>query len=316
MKFYNPTDKAITDAHRKLFHQGANLIVSQDDFSAALWFKNTPVYENKNIGTIGGLEIDDSPEASDFISSCVNHLHQKYNCTTVVGPMNGNTWQEHRLVLESNGRDPFFMEPIECMHFHDTFLAAGFSLFSQYSSSSVDLTLNQKNYTSLENRLIKSGICIRKINMENFVHDLNAIYDLSLASFSDNFLYTSISRNSFLMKYLSSRDHIDPDFILMAERKGQLVGYVFCIPDLIAQQLDKKPSVIIKTLAALPEHSLSGIGTLLVTKAQKIAKKKGYTEALHALQYENNSSRRISKRFNARVFRRYGLMAKSFSHTL
>ena len=315
MKFYTSTDKDLTEDHKKLFAQGAGTIASNENFYAALWFKNTPIYNGEHIGTIGGLEIDHSPAASNFLTACAQCLHQQHNCTTVVGPMNGNTWLQHRLILESTGRDPFFMEPMEQKHFHDAFLSAGFSLFSEYSSASIDLTIDQKNYERLENKLTKSGIRIRKIDMENFTDDLNALFDLSLISFSKNFLYTPISREQFLAKYLAARDHIDPDFVVVAERDGQLVAYVFALPDLAAPQFGKQPALIVKTLAALPDHTLSGIGTLLVAKAQQIAKDKGYTEAIHALQYESNSSKRISKRFTAETFRRYGLMVKSFPHS-
>lgn len=227
--------------------------------------------------------------------------------------MNGNTWLKHRLVIESNGRDPFLMEPMEPEYFYDVYEAAGFSVLSRYSSSVIDLTKDQKNYDALGNRLKKQGIKLRNISVENFERDLGTIFDLSLISFANNFLYTPLSKKSFVSKYLSSQEHIDTDFVILAERNDELVGYVFCMPDLMAHQYGKKPAMIVKTLAALPERSLAGLGTVLVAEAQQRAKKKGYTEAIHALQYESNSSLRISQRFDAVIFRRYALMLKSFA---
>ncbi|MCP5534995.1 MAG: GNAT family N-acetyltransferase [Akkermansiaceae bacterium] len=312
MNLHKPTSSNLTDTHRELFAQGADLIASTGSYLAGLWFNHTPIHGNHPIGTIGGCRLDDSADASRFLSDCASYLHQHHQCRTVVGPMNGNTWLQHRLVIESNGRDPFFMEPVEPGYFFNTFAATGFSVLSRYSSSTIDLTIPQKDYASMASRLGKNGVTFRSINPDAFAQDLTAIFDLSLISFSSNFLYTPLSKAAFVGKYMSTREHIDPDMVILAERDGGLMGYVFCMPDLIAHQLGKKPSVIIKTLAALPDRSLSGVGTVLVAKAQQIARDKGYTEAIHALQYESNSSLRISQRFKASVFRRYALMVKSF----
>ena len=139
---------------------------------------------------------------------------------------------------------------------------------------------------------MKKGVHLRPINPTQFAHDLSAIFDLSLISFSNNFLYTPLPKKTFVEKYMTSREHIDPDLVILAERDSRLVGYIFCTPDHLATQHGKPPAVIVKTLAALPDRTLSGLGTVLVAKAQQIAKEKGYTEAIHAMQHENNSSLR------------------------
>jgi len=71
------------------------------------------------------------------------------------------------------------------------------------------------------------------------------------------------------------------------------------------------PAIVVKTLAVLPDREFSGLGTVLVANVHQKAKDKGFREAIHALQYEKNSSLRISQRFNSQVFRRYALMESS-----
>lgn len=312
MKIIHPADLQVSDSQRALFMQGAGAIACEGGLSAALWHEHTPEHQGRKIGAIGACQLDDSPDAAEFLAACADHLQREHQCRTVVGPMNGNTWLQHRLILESNGRDPFLMEPVEPAHFLNVFRQAGFSVLSEYSSSSVDLTTSQNDHTVLAKRLLEKGISIRALEMSRFEHDLEAIFDVSLVSFSNNFLYTALSKEVFVGKYKQSKEHIDPDLVLLAERDGELMAYVFCMPDLLAVQAGKPPALIVKTLAALPDRSLSGLGSLLVGQVQQTATAKGYTEAIHALQYDDNSSRRISQRFNAQVFRRYGLMAKTY----
>ncbi len=312
MKIITPESSQCNAQHNVLFAQGAGCIAQCGDLSAALWFENTPSHEGRCIATIGECELDDSRQAIDFLGDCSDYLHEEHGCRTVVGPMNGNTWLRHRLILDNNGRAPFMLEPLEPSYFSQLFEAAGFSILSRYSSSVVDLNKPTSGYANLHKRLQQRGVSLRTIDFENFEKDLSAIFQLSLLSFSKNFLYTELPEEIFVGKYLSAKDQIDPDLVLLAEVNGELVGYVFCLPDLIAQQSGNTPALIIKTLASHPDRKLSGLGTVLVEEVQQRAKDKGYVEAIHALQYESNSSLRISQRFDAKVFRRYALMAKSY----
>lgn len=320
MKIITTSSADLSEGQRALFAQGAGAIASQGQLSAGLWFDHTPNYAGRPTGAVGGCQIDASPSSARFLSDCADFLHTRHQCQTVIGPMNGNTWLKHRFVLESNGRPPFLMEPTDPQHFRDTFEAAGFSILSRYSSSMIDLTCDQPEFTRLENKLQHAGVRIRNISPEQFEQDLTAIFRLSLLSFSNNFLYTPLDQASFIRTYKEARQMIDPELVLLAERQGELVAYVFCIPDhSTADQthntVSAQPSLIVKTLAALPERSLAGLGTVLVARAQQKAKTKGYQEAIHALQFENNASQRISQRFSATRFRRYALMAKSFPST-
>ncbi len=94
-----------------IFAQGAEAILSSGTCTAAIWCKNTPMLDGRTVGTIGACQLDHTPHAASFISACADILHHEYGCQTVVGPMNGNTWLQHRLVIESDGRPPFLMEP-------------------------------------------------------------------------------------------------------------------------------------------------------------------------------------------------------------
>lgn len=294
--------------HEALFAQGAGAVVKSGNNYAALWWEHTPELDGKEIGTIGACQLEHSADGAAFLTECAKILHQQYGKQIVVGPMNGNTWLRHRLVLESNSRDPFLMEPIEPDYFLELFQQAGFKQLSSYSSASIDLADKDHSLPQLAARLQKNGLEIRSIDMSCFEKELEAIFDVSLACFSHNFLYTPISKDLFIEKYKDAREHLDPNFVLLAERAGELVGYVFCMPDLLAKQNGKQVALIVKTLACKQERTYAGLGTLLVAKVHQRAMEQGYSEAIHALQYEKNSSHRISQRFDAKIFRRYGLM--------
>ena len=118
-------------------------------------------------------------------------------------------------------------------------------------------------------------------------------------------------RRNSCMPIRKVRDQVDPDFVRIAERDGVPCGFVFGIRDLEAEARGEKPAVIVKTLAVDPESRCAGLGSLLVDEVHAAAYEKGYTEAIHAMEHETNTSRKITGRYGGRVFRNYALVLPS-----
>lgn len=275
---------------------------------AALWWRETP---GDRLGTIGSFFAEDRAAAIRVLEAAMDQLRQN-GCTQAVGPMNGNTWRSYRFVDEPDGRKPFLLEPRNPAEYSSWWREAGFSELACYSSSVMPLDGTAVVSGLLKARLLRSGLLIRRMNAERYDAELRVIHRLSLKSFAHNFLYTPLDEESFLAAYQKVRSHVDPDLVRIAERDGIPCGFVFGIPDLEAVGRGEKPALIVKTLAVDPEARSAGLGSLLVDELHRIGRGKGYVEAIHALQHENNTSLKITGRHEGRVFRRYVL----FSHPL
>lgn len=301
MRIITPTSDLSTN-QKSIFMQGASYLLVQDDLQVGVWIEHTPHHAGAPAVSIGACLLE-GKGASDFLKDCILHIRKMHPDRPILGPLNGNTWMKHRLIIESNNRPAFLMEPMEPASLNEVFKEAGFEMLSRYSSSVIDLTEEQPCFERVEEIVAKQGIEIRQIDLENFESDLTKIYELSLAAFSNNFLYTPLPKQAFMQSYISAKDRIDPEFVLLAFKEETLIAFLFCMPDI------NPCALILKTLATSPDHRTAGLGTLLVAQAHQRAKEKGYTEAIHALQYESNSAQRISQRFNAVQFRTYGLMS-------
>ena len=265
--------------------------------------------DGANIGAIGDFEANDS-EATAILLECAADYLREQGCRIAVGPMNGNTWRSYRFVVESDGRGPFLLEPRNPAEFPGWWENAGFSVLSQYSSSVIPLDGSGTISPALRARLERSGVKIRELDPARYDEELGKIYQVSLKSFANNFLYTPLEEEAFLDAYRKVRDRVDPDFVRIAERDGVVCGFVFGIPDLEALARGEKPAVIVKTLAVDPDARCAGLGSLLVDELHRIGWEKGYTEAIHALQHETNTSLKITGRHHGEVFRRYALFSK------
>ncbi|RYD30445.1 MAG: N-acetyltransferase [Verrucomicrobiaceae bacterium] len=222
----------------------------------------------------------------------------------------GNTWRKHRFVIESNGRGPFLLEPRNPVEYPHLWEQAGFTILSRYSSSVMPLDGGEVIPAAVKARLARSGVTVRKLDPARYDDELRIIHAISLASFSGNFLYTPLPEEGFLQSYRKVREHVDADFVRIAERDGVPCGFVFGIPDLEAAARGEKPALIVKTLAVDPESRCAGLGSLLVVELHRTGQEKGYTEAIHALQHETNTSLKITGRHHGEVLRRYALFSR------
>ncbi|RYD30622.1 MAG: N-acetyltransferase [Verrucomicrobiaceae bacterium] len=277
--------------------------------SASLWWSSTPSLDGASIGTIGSFSATDAESTKSLLDHAADILRQ-HGCHRAVGPMDGNTWGKHRFVIRSNGRGPFLLEPRNPAGHPGWWEQAGFSILSRYSSSVMPLDGSEVISSAVRSRLLRSGIHVRKIDVSRYEDELRLIHSVSLKSFSNNFLYTPLEESAFLHSYLKVRDHVDSDLVIIAERGGIPCGFVFGISDLEAASRGEKPALVVKTLAVDPESRCAGLGSLLVDELHRTGREKGYTEAIHALQHESNSSLKITGRHHGEAMRGYALFSR------
>jgi len=213
-------------------------------------------------------------------------------------------------VVSGEARGPFLLEPRNPPEYPVWWRSAGFTELSHYSSSVIALDGRRVVSPAMQARLEDSGIVIRKLHPERYDEELKLIHALSLKSFSANFLYTPLDETDFLQAYAKVRSHVEPDFVRIAERAGVACGFLFGIRDLEADARGEKPAVIVKTLAVDPAARSAGLGSLLVDEVHAAAFAKGYTESIHAMEHESNTSRKITGRYGGRIFRNYALFSK------
>ena len=292
----------------------ARITVTGDDTEtlaqADLWWKQTPTHNDSKTGTIGAFHATCQASTTLLLSTATTHLKSQ-GVHTAIGPMDQNTWQKHRFVIETNGRHPFLLEPENPTDFPTWWQQAGFTILSRYSSSVLPLDGSTAVSPAMKRRILSSGITIENLDPTHFEAELRSIHTISLKSFSNNFLYTPLDESDFISAYAKIRDHIDPTLVKLARREGELIAFVFGIPDLAALPLGEKPALIVKTLAVDPSAHAPGLGSLLVDELHLTGQSKGYTEAIHALQHESNTSLKITGRNKGTAFRKYALFSKT-----
>lgn len=282
--------------------------------SCSLWWQNTPPYLNHQVGLVGHYQAEDDESAALLINHACQQLTEQH-CTIAIAPMDGNTWRRYRFILDRGNEPIFFLEPDNPEEWINHFQDQEFTVLASYQSSlNTDLTYVDPRMEKVAARMRHLGVQIRSLDLANFETELERVYQLSVISFRNNFLYTPIDRSEFINQYLQIKSYVNADLTLLAEHHHQLVGFLFAVPDIL--QLKRGEPVntaIIKTVAALPGKTYAGLGGLLVSQAQTIAYQLGYQKVIHALMHEANNSRNLSNHY-AHSIRRYALFAKILTY--
>ncbi|MGC1417889.1 MAG: hypothetical protein WA817_21555 [Candidatus Acidiferrum sp.] len=278
----------------------------------SLWWNQVPSFEQHRLGVIGHYAAADEGAAAAVLAAAQERLRAA-SCTLAVGPMNGNTWRSYRFVTERGDEPAFFLEPANPPEWPLQFERAGFSpLASYFSALNSDLSRPDPRIEALEKKIADAGVVIRPASVD-LRSEMEKIYAVSRISFQQNFLYTEIPEADFIAMYEPVLPVARSELVLIAERAGQCVGYLFAIPDLAQKARGLAvDTFILKTVSILPQPELRGLGTLLVASAQQIGHEMGFRRCIHALMFENNTSLNISRHY-AEVMRKYTLFSKDLA---
>jgi len=178
----------------------------------------------------------------------------------------------------------------------------------------------------LADRLRQQGwITVRSANLGEWQKEIERVYRLinkSLAHLPDFIPWQREALQAILEPF---RRVVDPDLVLFAEVKGEVVGWLPGIPNLnevfqhvnglrypsdylkLFWYLRKKPTCLaIKSVLVLPEYWDRGVSVLLFDEMARRAFSKGYQWAdLSLTSADNPRTTIMAERAGAKIYKRY-----------
>lgn len=258
---------------------------------AGIIYNENLKYKDYNVLQIGFFEAEDNINAVKFLFEEIKRFAKNSGYDYLIGPINGSTWKKYRVTLPSSN-PPFLMDNYNKPYYAKLFEECGFESIANYSSTVCNNL--DRDYSRLEkfSKIFeKKGVKIRQFNPENFDEDIRKIYDISTKSFVKNFLYTPIGFEEFYKMYEPVKSFLNPEWILFAENEiNEPIAFVFGFDNLFSR--DKK-SLILKTLAQIPDYKYRGTGSYLIELLHRKAHLSGYDNIIHALMHESNVSANI-----------------------
>ena len=284
--------------------------------SLHLWH-NRPDYNGRKTSYIGNVNIHEKYRKNEeqLFNKIFEEL-KKEGIETIIGPLNGTTWNTYRYVTEKGNGRPFLLEPWNEDYSVSLFEKTGFKPLAGYISTVME-GMDSDGRKNLDKKIEKlkkfdyyKDIRVESAENKDLLKVLNKVYDLTVEAFKNNFLYSELEREIFLKMYMSYEDKIVKKFFKMLYLKGELIGYVFGIPDYAELGYKGKiDTIILKTIAVSPEYNGKGMGYILINSLVEEAEKEGYENVIYALMHESNVSKNIGLLLG-NILRRYNLFIK------
>ncbi len=300
----------INEAVNVSFLHACYLLVSNNKVCARAALYNNPylLYKNMRAFCVGNYESVNDANISSALLSHIEKEARENGARFLIGPMNGSTWDSYRFSLHHAYKN-FFLEPYHHLYYNQQFIDSGFTIIAKYFSS-IDTTLkfDEPDVVVRENELKSAGVFFRTIQLNDYENELKKLYLFNTITFKNNVLYTPLFEEAFIKKYSEAKNFIDEDFVILAEdEQHQVIGYFFCIEDILNTQ---QKSLIIKTIARHPDKKWKGLGHVIGNMIYKKAVEKNYKSIIHAFMNEAGTSTAISKDFFGNVYKNYALYGK------
>lgn len=276
----------------------------------SLWWRDTPAHRGHRVGLVGHYAADGPAAGAALLHQATRQLADQ-GCTLAVGPMDGSVWHPYRFITRRGPEPVFITEPDNADEWPEHFRTAGFTDLATYHSSlATDLDRRDPRTRRAEELLTQRGVRLRSLRLDEFEEELKRIHAITRVSFRRHFLIQPITEAGFLDLYRPMRPLLRAELVLIAEHEGRPVGFAFALPDACqARRGVPVDTVVINTVAVLPDPENAGLGGLLLERVQTIARSLGYRRAIHALMHDANISCNLSRRY-ATPIRAYTLFAK------
>ncbi len=266
-----------------------------------------PVNAQPKLGFIGHYAATSLRAGMELLELAEWELKRR-GCNVAIGPVDGSTWKRYRLMTKSSGERLFPLEPVNPLSWNQHFQHAGFGALKTYGSSvNEELDAKDPDGKTIKAKLTRHGVKLRSLSLANLSSDLEGIYKVTMEAMQNNFLFSPVDRASFLKDQMKLTALADPELVVVAERAGEVVGYLFAYPDRKTESSQER--LIMKTIARDPDSKLKGLGRILYQEVHSRAYEKGFREAIHALYTTGNTASEISSMYGKSI-RSYAVYGK------
>lgn len=238
---------------------------------AAILNNNHNAFNKTNDGFFGFFDCIDDQETADLLFKTATDWLKEKKVSKMIGPVNPSTNETCGLLVKGFDTPPVVMMTYNAPYYERLIEKAGFKKQTDllawqwkgasYNDKSVHLV------DKLTDRLKRSDITIRKVRLDKFKEEAAALREVYNNAWDKNMGFFPMTNEEFDYTAKDLKMIIDPDFCLIAEQHGKIVGFGVAIPDVnqILRTIKKGrllPTGIFKLL--LGKSKIKGIRIMLL----------------------------------------------------
>lgn len=288
------------------------------------------VHKDKT-GFFGFFEsINDEAVAERLFRSAVEWA-KKQGADTIRGPTNFSLNDVAGLLVEGFEEPPFVLMSYNPSYYEQLYRKNGFDMAMRFFAYDVnqDTIRFPKFVNRMEKRLEENNIIIRQINFKEMRKEFGILIDLFNKSWNENWGFIPFSFDEAVGEFSKVKAFAKPDLILIAENKGEPVGFSLALPDInqalkpvkgrllpfnwirLMRNIKKINQIRVVLMGVLKEHRNKGIDLMFYKKIVENSRRHNYYRAELSWILENNRMmNRVLEHINAKKNKTYGIFEK------
>ncbi len=334
-------DDLLNPAKHPFFkHSSAQLFLAYENGKlvgriAAIWNVHHNTYNNVNEGQFGFFDCIDSQKVANALLKTAEDWVKAKGGDKLVGPINLSTNETCGLLIEGFDTPPVAMMTYNYPYYIDLIDNYGFS--KQVDLRAYDVRTETANLRSvallekLEERLKRSGIILREINLKDFKNEAEKIKKVYNQAWDKNLGFVPMTDDEFAWVAKDLKMIVDPSFCIIAEKDNEIVGFSVGIPNINEILIKIKRGRLLPTgifkllfgkkniktlrvmmLGVLEPYRKLGIEACLYGRIIKNAKPKGIEGAECSWMLEHNyMMNHAIEQINGKLTKSYRIYEKS-----
>ncbi|MEQ9423695.1 MAG: hypothetical protein RJQ09_04700 [Cyclobacteriaceae bacterium] len=331
----------LSPKHPFFLHSKADLFLAKKEEKivgriTAIRNNNYIEYTGKNIGFFGFFDtIDDESVSSALLRKACDWVKAE-GLEGIMGPESYSTNETCGALIEGFNIPPQVMMTYNKPYYPEHIEAFGFKKemdLLAYKFIQSGFTDRLKRGAELvRQRLERNAITIRKFNMKKMDEEVEKLKLIYNSAWEKNWGFVPMTDEEFVHAAKDLKQIVDPDFLLIAEKDGEPIGYSLTLPNFnevlikvkrgrllptgifkILLNKNKIKGIRIITLGILEQYRKLGIDAYFYFKAYEEAIKKGitYGEASWVLETNEMMNRAIVN-INGELYKKYRLYRMDF----
>ncbi len=290
-------------------------------------------HAGESTGFFGFYECPDQPDlAADLLAAAAGWLRER-GIRTMRGPCNFTTNHDYLgLFVEGEAGRPVVGMPHNPAWYAAQFATAGLvksrDLFA-WRISAPDRRIPERVRLAMEPLLASATFTVRPMNMRRFAKEAALCRGIYNAAWSRNWGFIPMDDEEFAYAAKDMRKMVSPDLLLVAEAKGEAIGFCLTVPDfnqalqplrgrllplgwltfiLRKRRIDYGRCLL---LGVLPEYRGRGVDAVMIMRTFEAGFRLGFTGGECSWVLEDNAPmNRILEGIGAQMYRRYRIFDK------
>lgn len=239
---------------------------------AAILNNNHNVFNKTNDGFFGFFDCVDDVSVSNALFDEAEKWLRAKKVSTMIGPANPSTNETVGVLVDGFDKPPVAMMTYNRPYYIKLYEQYGFEKLVDLFAYDIrtDIAVNDRTIKlqdALLKRLAQKGIILRKINVKDFKNEVRKVREIYNSAWDKNLGFVPATENEFNYLAKDLKMILDPDFCLVAEHNGKMVGFALAVPDVNQIQIKIKkgrlfPTGIFKLLLGLKKVDYVRIITL------------------------------------------------------